>query len=624
MVKWLYRSVYDPQGFDVYRSEGSGPWTKLNSSPVKPLKSLPAGHKLDKEATDLFSALNTISYEQFKTDMVRAFVLIKAIYTNELASAIGILYTDETAQIGKAYQYKVTLSSTGEEVAISKPFTSASYQKPGAPEQVKLSRSKKRVDMQWKPDIYRYYAVDIYRRTSEETEFTKITKVPRAIQKDQADAFSDKSIFYQDTSINYEANYIYRFVAIDYFGLTSDFSPEYSVPAKDFIPPSPVYNLVPTASSVNQNVRVDWAFVEEEDLAGFYVYHALNPDNGFTRVNKEIIAAPQKSFTTPAEPGGHYYLVASVDKAGNENPGSVAFVEVRDVVPPATPQNLSAESGEGYITLKWAGNTEGDLKGYFVQRSVNDDNNEDNAYININKDPITETTYTEQLPKNVRNKFVYRVVAMDTSFNRSKPSANSLAQMPDVIGPKKPLIKAVVVDTVSAIVQWLPNVDADLQGYNVYRSIKGDSASMEKVNFSPVPATVNSYTDRSVTSGTSYSYYLEAIDQSSNSSGISPGFDAAIPQRPASGAIVVENQKYNTRKKMLTLGWKASISGEVKGFVVYEKKTDSKLKPISGLLTDNYFQYNAENINDSEFVIRCYSTTGDIINSQPIRITKTE
>lgn len=621
MIKWLYRYVYHPDGFNVYRADAGGTnWTQLNDSPVKAMKSMPSELNDDSEASDLFKAMQSIEYERFKTEMVRAFVLIKAIYSNELARAIGILYIDKTTVAGKSYRYKITLASDGSEVAVGKPFTVGPYKKAVSVEDVKLSRSKKRADISWKPDLYRYYAVDVYRKSGEDSEFIKITKVPRAIQKDQANEYSDKSVFFQDTSIVYEENYFYKFRAIDYFGQESEFSEEYAVPAKDLVPPTAVYNLIPTASSVNQNVRLDWEFVNEEDLAGFHVYHSSNPDSEFERITKELLPPSKSTFSMNTDPGGHYYYVSSVDQAGNENPGGMVFVEVRDITPPSAPTGLKAESGEGFITLTWASNSEGDLKGYIVQRSINDEDNSDNAYINVNKEPIEEPTYTEKLPKNVRNKFVYRIVAIDTSFNRSKPSANSLAQMPDVIGPKAPLIKSVVVDTISAVVEWLPNVDADLKGYNIYRSIKSAPLSIEKVNFNLVPPTVNSYTDRSVASGAHYSYYVEAVDQSENSSGKSIVFDAVIPERPAFGLLVITNQKYNSKKKILTLSWKAEMSGEIRGFVVYTKNADNKMKPISGLIQDTYFQHKTESEEGVEYMIRCYSTKGDIINSEPIKI----
>ena len=64
---------------------------------------------------------------------------------------------------------------------------------------------------------------------------------------------------------------------------------------------------------------------------------------------------------------------------------------------------------QGLIILKWESNTEKDLKGYFIQRSLNDDNNEDNHFININTVPIDSNNFTQKLSKNVSNKFVYRI-----------------------------------------------------------------------------------------------------------------------------------------------------------------------------------------------------------------------
>ena len=52
-------------------------------------------------------------------------------------------------------------------------------------------------------------------------------------------------------------------------------------------------------------------------------------------------------------------------------------------------------------------------------------------------------------------------MAVDTSFNRSKPSINSLAQMPDVTPPNNPVITdATFIDSYISV-QWIPNIESD-------------------------------------------------------------------------------------------------------------------------------------------------------------------
>ncbi len=99
-LKWIYEYLYHPEGFNVYRSSESASWTKLNTTPIVPRKSLPDGHGLNKEEADLHAALIASPYEDLKVSIIRAFVLIKSIYSNEMAGYSGIMYHDKTAQKG--------------------------------------------------------------------------------------------------------------------------------------------------------------------------------------------------------------------------------------------------------------------------------------------------------------------------------------------------------------------------------------------------------------------------------------------------------------------------------------------------------------------------------------------
>lgn len=622
-IKWLYKTVYHPNGFDIYRQEkGTAEWIKLNNLAIKPVNVLPSANKLDNEARDLHKAMISTSFEEFSVSIIRAFVLMKAIYINELAEYIGISILDNKIESGKEYQYKLCVAGNSEPLGVSKPILASAYAKPSSPESVILTRTKKRVDMSWKPDVYRYYAVDIYRRTTEDTSLVKITKVPRAIQKDQADAYSENSVFYQDTAIDYNANYFYRFVAIDYFGQSSALSPEYSAPSADFILPAQAFDIVPTSSSLNSLVRFDWKLVDEKDLAGVNIYWSNSPDKKFERINSEVIPKTILTYNHTNVPvGSNYYRLATIDLAGNENMSAPVFIDMKDVTPPAKPTGLTSEAGEGFITLKWQANKEPDLSGYHVQRSLKIKSDINNSYVNVTKNPITVNSYTESLPKNVRNEFVYRIVAIDTNFNRSIPSENTLARMPDVTPPMQPVIKSVVADTVTAKISWLPNSDVDLEGYNLFRTYAGDSLSIIKVNFNLIPADISLYNDRDVKSGKDYNYYLVAVDSTGNNSERSSGFNCKIPEKNVRGTIKLDTKNYNDKKRLLKLEWTAEISEEVKGFVVYRQiSTELPFKPVTGMLTDNKTDIALNENDNGLFYIKCYTVNGKIVQSEVFNI----
>jgi hypothetical protein len=618
-VKWIFNTVYNPAGIDIYRQEGTGEWTKLNSDPILPVKTLPANNKLDKEAKSLHNSLIQSKFSEFSTNSLRVFVLIKAFYSDELAKYIGITWLDDKVETGKEYKYKICISGTKDDLGISKPIVAASYVPVAPPESVKLTRSKKRVDISWKPDLYRYYSVDIYKKTIEETGYKKITKVPRAIQKEQADKYSEKSVFFQDTSIIYTANYTYRFVAYDYFGQTSEMSPEYSVPSADFTPPTMPYDVIPTGSSLKASVRLDWKVIDEKDLAGVNIYTTSSLDNEFKKVNTEVIPKTQLTFDhNNVSTGSHYYKVSTVDLAGNETFSAPVFAEIRDITPPAKPQGLGSETGEGFITLKWKANTEPDLLGYHVQRSIKSNSKINSSYVNVTKDPIILTTYTENISKNVRNEFAYRIVAIDTNFNRSAPSDNTLATMPDVTPPLQPVIKNISSDSSKAVISWLPNADIDLSGYNLYRELNGDTMTLTKVNFNPIPSEILSYNDRGLKQSTAYEYFLEALDSTGNKSKRSLPFYTKTISTKKSGSVHILSNKYNAKKETLVLEWKAESPDGIKGVVVYRQvSSELPFKALTGLIKDDHFNVPLTKDKTSGlFQIRCYTENGEIIRSE--------
>ena len=624
-LKWIYEYLYHPEGFNVYRSSESASWTKLNTTPIVPRKSLPDGHGLNKEEADLHAALIASPYEDLKVSIIRAFVLIKSIYSNEMAGYSGIMYHDKTAQKGTKYTYKIALvnGSTEQELAQSKEIMCSEYIKPMPPENPTLNRKKKYITFNWKPELYRYYGVEIYRKEIGEGEYEKITTIgPRAIQPKSAKKYNENSIFFVDTNIVYETGYTYKFEAVDYFNQRSEMSAEVAAPMKDFVPPQMPFGLKLTPNSVIGKVNVVWEAIDEADLAGYNVYTSQNPDSSFIKVNAELISKESKSYDLAGmSVGGHYFSVSSVDIAGNEASSGLMFTEIKDIEPPSAPKNLASEATSGEIQLSWTANTESDLLGYYIQKSLNHKNPEDNRYININSTPIKETQYVESLSKNIKNKFVYRVVAIDTNFNRSKPSINSLAQMPDVTPPLTPLIKNVYLEDKNIRVDWLKNADTDLAGYNLFRSSLNDSILKEQVNVRLISKSFDTYLDRRTAQGKSYSYMIEAVDITGNISKISTPFKIVVPSAAITDSISITKANYNAKKKQITVQWDEMKNHEMKGYVVYLKQGKA-FKPVSGLIAYTEYKMKREIFEPIEIELRGYTAEGEVIKSNKEILTK--
>ncbi|MFH5831760.1 hypothetical protein [Halalkalibaculum sp. DA384] len=87
-----------------------------------------------------------------------------------------------------------------------------------------------------------------------------------------------------------------------------------------------------------------------------------------------------------------------------------------------------------------------------------------------------------------------------------------------------PVPKAVTGETGNGelVIDWDAVYGDDLQGYYVYRAENSipDSTSLDPINGGK-PVSGTSYTDSTVTNGTTYHYRISSVDTSENESGLS-------------------------------------------------------------------------------------------------------
>ena len=102
---------------------------------------------------------------------------------------------------------------------------------------------------------------------------------------------------------------------------------------------------------------------------------------------------------------------------------------VVDTVPPAVPVNLRTNFTDGQIEVRWNANSEPDLAGYVLQRSL--DARE--TWANVTTDPVTDVNYVD----GYYSRADYRVASVDQSANQSAYSGSVMFLAPNH-GPKFP------------------------------------------------------------------------------------------------------------------------------------------------------------------------------------------
>ncbi|MBP7654628.1 hypothetical protein KA977_14490, partial [Candidatus Dependentiae bacterium] len=260
-----------------------------------------------------------------------------------------------------------------------------------------------------------------------------------------------------------------------------------------------------------------------------------------------------------------------------------------DTDPPAIPGNVTITAGNGYIDLKWNANTELDLAGYNVYRSLSTDGD----YIKINGNLITQNFYRiTGLMNGTNYYFIVKAVDNWSPQNESDSSAvvSGKPALVDIIAPLAPKNLCASGQVEQIVLNWSKNLETDLSGYKIYRTQTSGSNYVLIKNITD--SNVSSFTDTNVAAGHIYYYVLKAFDNAipSNLSLYSNETSALVlevhPPNPPTGL------NGTAGNRMLTLTWTVP-SGQYSGFNVYNLQSGGVLVKVnSDTITTNSFTIN--------------------------------
>ncbi len=175
-------------------------------------------------------------------------------------------------------------------------------------------------------------------------------------------------------------------------------------------------NGVQAVAENNARIAVFWNPSPARDVMSYVVYRR---EAG----SSKLIATPVPAHTRrledeQVERGTTYaYWVTAADSAGNESLQSAPFdIQMRDYAPPRSVRNvqLSADD-EGVVSIAWEPVSAFDMAGYEVLRA----SRLTGTYAAITSDLLTDNNWQDE---NATTNRCYRVLAIDTSGNRSRPS----------------------------------------------------------------------------------------------------------------------------------------------------------------------------------------------------------
>ena len=273
------------------------------------------------------------------------------------------------------------------------------------------------------------------------------------------------------------------------------------------------------------------------------------------------------------------------------------ITNIKPVSGPSLPTGLTA-AGNG-ISLDWADNTEANLAGYNVYRATSSGG----TYTKLNSALVLTSNYVDSATT-IGTTYFYKVTAVDNAGNESAQTAFvSATRTSDSIAPAAPKNLVPTPAANGIHLDWSNNTEADLAGYNVYRSSSA-SGPWTKLNTTLVAS--SDYVDTTAPVGVVSFYQVTAVDTSANesapatTSATRPSNDTTAPAAPS----ITSTTPSQTG---IAIDWADNTETDLAGYNIYRSPDGStgwtKLNGAT-LLTVSFYNDTAAPAGRDELLSR--------------------
>ncbi len=239
------------------------------------------------------------------------------------------------------------------------------------------------------------------------------------------------------------------------------------------------------------------------------------------------------------EPARLRYAIRYVNASGQRAAFS-NFLLLEPAVRVAAPPTMIAtgkEVSENAITISWQppaanidGSTPVNLLGYNVYRV--DESQSELSQTPVNASLVSATQYVDKNFKFGENyRYVVRSVSLGTQGAQVESlNSNAISVSPrDIFPPSAPASITVAAAPGRLSIFFPANPEADVAGYNVYRSTDPNLPKEQWHKLNQALLTQTTFQDEKVESGKRYYYYLTAVDQAGNVSVPSEVVSETVP-----------------------------------------------------------------------------------------------
>jgi len=187
-----------------------------------------------------------------------------------------------------------------------------------------------------------------------------------------------------------------------------------------------------------------------------------------------------------------------------------------------SPENPTTEITEPAVILRWIApnanvddSTPVNIVGYNIYRKEK----ESELFTQINSAPITEAKYLDELFEFGKNyQYFIRTVSLGVDGETVESlDSNAVEIAPkDIFPPSAPSAITIAAAPNNLSIFFATNPEKDLAGYKIYKSTEQNLPLSDWTLLMPEILTTNTFQDKRVQSGTTYFYYLTAIDNAGN------------------------------------------------------------------------------------------------------------
>lgn len=346
-------------------------------------------------------------------------------------------------------------------------------------------------------------------------------------------------------------------------------------------------------------VTLGWS--PSSDATGYHVKRAVTSGGPYTQLDAPDATA--YADASAANGARYFYVVSAVDAAGESaDSAEVSATPEAPSAPPAAPTNLRATGGDGQATLAWSASS--GATSYNVERST------------VSGGPYAQLAaassppYTDRTASN-GTEYYYVVSAVDSGGESADSAEVTVIPDPVTSIPAIPMGLVASAGNGQAILTW--SASSGATSYHVKRATASEGPYAQ-VN---TPSSTT-YTDTSVTNGTTYYYVVSALDSAGESADSAPV--SALPAAPIVIPAAPANFSASAGNALVTLSWSPS-AGAGSYHVKRATQSGGPYAQIAALPADTYTDPSLINGSTYYYVVSAVNSAGESPNSVDLAAT---